>query len=460
MRRPPSLALRLTLLFSIAATLVFSAFGWILGRSIEDHFAIEDFRELDIIGQAVQRALAIPHDANDPAALASKFDDLLRGHHGAALYVLGPDRRVIFASPEPDLTSVVRMNTMNLDEGEWEDANHTYRYILRRIDASVGNGAYTVAAALVVDHHLRFLEGFHGSLWLMIAASIVVMSLMGWVVVRHGHAPLHDIVMTIRRLSTDRLDTRLSPESVPTELIDLARSFNEMLERVEEAFQRLSNFSADIAHELRTPVATLMTQTQVVLSQARGVEEYREILYSSMEEYERMAQMIGDMLFLAQAENGLCRPSVVTVNLADEVQTLFDYYEAWAEERGVALTLEGTAYVMGDKLMLRRALSNLLSNAIRHTDYGGTVMVDLAADESDVFIIVENPGIAIAPEHLPRLFDRFYRVDPSRQRGGVGLGLAIVKSIIDAHGGKIEVMPAAGHTQFRITLPKPPQSMS
>lgn len=453
MRHPPSLALRLSLLFSIAAAVVFSAFGWILGRSIEDHFAIEDLRELDVIAQAVQRTLATKQASDDPAALADKLDELLVAHHGASLYILGPDRRAIFASPGPDLSSVVRANTVGMETREWEDADHTYRYILRRIDAAVGNGPYTVAAALVVDHHLRFLEGFRGSLWLMIAVSIAVMSLMGWFAVRHGLAPLHDIVTTIRRLSTDRLDTRLSPESVPTELVDLARSFNEMLARVEETFQRLSNFSADIAHELRTPVASLMTQTQVVLSQARGVEEYRETLYSNMEEYERMAQMIGDMLFLAQAENGLCRPSVVEVNLANEVRTLFDYYEVWAEERAVALKLEGAARVMGDRLMLRRALSNLLSNAIRHTDHGGTVAVDLAANENEVFITVENPGAAISPEHLPRLFDRFYRVDPSRQRGGAGLGLAIVKSIVQAHGGEIAAASSEDRVRFRITLP-------
>lgn len=453
MRRPPSLALRLSLLFSIAAVLVFSAFGWLLGRSIEDHFEIEDLRELDVIAQAVQRTLAPQHDAADPAALAGKLDALLEAHHGASLYVLGPDLRVVFASPGPDLSAVVRENNLSAGAHEREDADHAYRYILRRIDTSSGDGAYTVAVALIVDHHLRFLEGFRGGLWLMIAVSIAIMSLMGWIAVRHGLAPLHDIVTTIRRLSTDRLDTRLSPESVPNELVDLARSFNEMLGRVEEAFQRLSNFSADIAHELRTPVASLMTQTQVMLSQARSVEEYRETLYSNMEEYERMAQMIGDMLFLAQAENGLCKPSVVEVRLADEVRTLFDYYEAWAEERAVALTLDGDAHVMGDRLMLRRALSNLLSNAIGHADYGGTVTVSLATNDGEAFITVENPGAELSPEHLPRLFDRFYRVDPSRRRGGVGLGLAIVKSIVQAHGGQIEVISNEGHVRFRITLP-------
>jgi two-component system heavy metal sensor histidine kinase CusS len=230
-----------------------------------------------------------------------------------------------------------------------------------------------------------------------------------------------------------------------------------MLERVEESFQRLTNYSADIAHELRTPVANLMTQTQVALTRARSIDEYREVLYSTMEEYERMAQMIGDMLFLAQAENGLFKPDIINVNLEHEISGLFEYYVAWAEERGVTLKLEGHALTVGDRLMLRRALSNLLSNAIRHTPPRQSVRVLLDdSGRNEVTITVENPGLIIAPQHIPRLFDRFYRVDPSRYRDndGAGLGLAIVKSIIDIHHGTIKVISEQGYTRFYLTLPR------
>ncbi len=178
------------------------------------------------------------------------------------------------------------------------------------------------------------------------------------------------------------------------------------------------------------------TRTQVALSQTRTVDEYREILYSNIEEYENMAQMINDMLFLAQADNEAGNQDVTDVDLATEAGILFEYYEAWAEERGVALTLEGAATSSGDRLMLRRALGNLISNAIRHTPGGEVVRVELSTSENGgICIVVENPGAEIPPEHLPRLFDRFYRVDPARQEGGTGLGLAIVKSIVDTHGG-------------------------
>ncbi|VAW83478.1 Heavy metal sensor histidine kinase [hydrothermal vent metagenome] len=226
-----------------------------------------------------------------------------------------------------------------------------------------------------------------------------------------------------------------------------------MLERMEEAFLRLSNFSADIAHDLRTPVTNMMTQTQVALSQTRTVEEYQEILYSNIEEYEHMAQMINDMLFLAKADNDPGNLNITEVDLAREVNALFEFYEAWAEERGVTLKLEGTATASGDQLMLRRALGNLLSNAIRHTQAGATVRVKLSSStKEEVGITVENPGPDIPPEHLPKLFDRFYRVDPSRQESGTGLGLAIVKSIVDAQGGRINVTSSGGITRFQVFL--------
>lgn len=289
----------------------------------------------------------------------------------------------------------------------------------------------------------------------MTAGGIAIMSVLGWVAVRRGHAPLHKIVAQIRLISAARLDTRIVPDEVPTELSDLARSFNEMLGRMEEAFVRLSNYSADIAHELRTPVANLMTQTHVALSQTRTVDQYREILYSNIEEYERMAQMIGDMLFLAKADNGLHPLNLESIDMAQEVQELFDYYEAWAEERRVTLSLEGAITVSGEKPMLRRALSNLLSNAVRHTPPGQAVSVRLATlDDGARTITIENPGEIIAPDHLPHLFERFYRVDPARQRSadGAGLGLAIVKSIVDTHAGHITVTSSEGRTRFVITL--------
>lgn len=465
LRRPFSLALRLTLLFSVAAATVFPAFGWVISQSMEHHFVTQDSDELKVIVHAVEEVLSGIRETDDPEQLAQRFDDILVGHHNASLYIATQHSRILFASPVPDLSNIIK--TAEWDTGgervhRWRDAGTMYTIMVKSMNRGepVTDRPFTLAIAVPFDDHQHFLVAFRRTLWLMIASSIIVMGLMGWIAVRQGHAPLHDIVARIRRISAKELNARLPPEGVPHELRDLAVAFNDMLQRVDEAFHRLSNFNADIAHELRTPVTNLMTQTQVVLSRARTLDEYREILYSNMEEYERMAQMVGDMLFLAQTDNRSRIEHVERLDLAGEVRALFDYYEGWAEERGVALELEGTATITGDRLMLRRALGNLLSNAIRHTPAGGIVRVIITTSDGDgTHIVVENPGSEIPPEHLPKLFDRFYRVDASRQRGdgddGIGLGLAIAKSIITAHGGEVNVASTAGMTSFRITLPTP-----
>jgi two-component system heavy metal sensor histidine kinase CusS len=463
MRRPLSLATRLTLFFGIAAAVVFPIFGWVISRSVESHFEEGDTDELELIAGAIEDALSGVPSASDLAPVEQRFHDILVGHHSASLYIAAADGRTIYASSRrPDLSVIANTAVEKLAANavrRWADVNDNYRVLLRRIDEnrSPTDGAYAIAVAVPIDDHLQFLASFRRTLWLMIASSIALMSLLGWIAVRQGHAPLRAIVARIRRISANKLSSDVPPETVPRELSDLAVSFNEMLRRVDEAFQRLANFNADIAHELRTPITNLMTQTQVALSRARAVEEYREVLYSNMEEYERMAQMIGDMLFLAQADNGACKRDSTALDLAGEVQALFDYYEGWAEERGVSLKMGGAANITGDRLLLQRALGNLLSNAIRHTPAGGTVRVKLTtSNDGSVGISVENPGPKIMPEHLPMLFDRFYRVDPSRQRRGegAGLGLAIVKSVVDAHGGRVDVTSVEGCTTFQIVLPK------
>jgi len=460
MIRPISLTLRLTLLFSAAATIGFLTFGWIIGNELNEHFNEEDINELRVIAQGVEQSLSTLHSHDNIARIEQRFDDLLVGHHGALLRIIDSSGRHIYASPGPDFSAIPLPENNDLSHGvvrQWNDPTHHFSVLIHRMAKAspTGKGPYTVFVGVATDSHTRFLTEFRVTLWLMIFSGIVVMGLVGWIAVRHGHRPLHRMVEQVSRISANDLDVRLDPNALPVEITELALSFNELLQRLEESFNRLNNFSADIAHELRTPITNLMTQTQVAISQARGIEEYQEILYSNMEEYERMAQMISDMLFLAKADNGLAMPDLTTVDLAQEIHNLFDYYEAWAEERKVSLKAEGSDKVVGDKLMLRRALSNLLSNAIRHTPENHLVTATITTERDKVHITIHNPGTPLATEHLNRIFDRFYRVDPSRQHSGegAGLGLAIAKSIIEAHSGSIVAASDENGTQFTICLP-------
>ena len=305
-----------------------------------------------------------------------------------------------------------------------------------------------------IDFHLEYLRGLRGALWAGTLAASLLSVLLARLAVEQGNAPLRRISARMREIGSEHLDMRLDPDRVPRELADLVAAFNAMLVRIERGFERLRGVSADIAHELRTPVTNLRTQTQVALARTRDAEAYREVLYSNLEEFERMSAMISDMLFLAQAEQA--QPAREDVDLAAEARALFEYFEAWAEEQGVALTLSGAAApVRGDRAMLRRALSNLLGNAVRHAARGSAVELRLVQRPQRLRVEVCNLGPDIAPEHLPHLFERFYRADASRRRSGegAGLGLAIVQSIVEMHKGSVDVRSAGGSTCFAIELP-------
>ncbi len=460
-----SLALRLTLSIGAVITLVLLGFGYAVERSIDRHFVQQDVDELNAVVDAVTQALA--ETQADPAEqhLSQRLAGVLSGHHNAQFKLSSANGQLIYASSaaefsgfeqEMSATDSISIETVQT----WRAKERSYRGAVVQLESANGlsSDALTLTVATDIDFHLHYLHSFRVYLRLMTLASCLIAILATWFAVYQGHAPLRRISAEIRRIKSDHLSIRLAPNTMPVELTELAVSFNDMLDRIEEGFSRLSNFSADIAHELRTPITNLRTQTEVALSQSRDIEQYREILYSNLEEYERMAKMVGDMLFLAQADNHQLQAERVSVNLATEVQMLFDYFEAWAEERQVSLVCTGPAvFIQGDRLMIRRALSNLLSNAIGYTAAGQTVSVTLALGLNNrVMIQVENPGLNVNPEHLPKLFDRFYRADPSRQRTGhgAGLGLAIVKSIIDAHGGSIFATSDDGQMIFTIELPK------
>jgi two-component system heavy metal sensor histidine kinase CusS len=245
------------------------------------------------------------------------------------------------------------------------------------------------------------MAAFYKVLWLAIATGILFTGLLSWVAARRGLAPIREMTHVAQSITASRLNDRLPTVALPMELVDLAAAFNGMLSRLEDSFRRLSEFSSDLAHELRTPIGSLMTQTHVALSRTRSAEEYREVLYSSSEEYERLARMIADMLFLAKSDNGLIAPRSEMVDLAIEVRELYEFYDALAEDQGVSLELAGNGTVRGERLMIRRAISNLLSNAIDHTPRGGRVSVRIDnTRDAGIRLSVENPGDGIAAEHL------------------------------------------------------------
>ena len=455
-----SITLRLTLLFVVASSAVLLALGLVIASSVEKHFEDLDMEVLAGKMELTRHALAVVRSHDDLQGLSQQLDHSLVGHHGLEVMVITANRTVVFSTPNanfpPELVAASAIRSPNRPQ-LWKVGDQTYRGIAAELPTGIDTKAgVMVAVATDIGHHEVFMRSFLQTLWVFVTGAAALTGLLGWFAARRGLAPLRAMREQAQVVTAQQLSHRLPVDSVPFELAELAQSLNDMLARLEEAFIRLSDFSSDIAHELRTPVSNLMTQTQVALSRARSADEYRNILESNAEEFERMARMISDMLLLAKAENGLVVPNRETLDLATEVRALFDFYDALADEKGLQLRLEGRAEVSADRLMLRRALGNLLSNAVRHASANTLLRVLVGDDADTVSIVIENSGEAIAPENLGRIFDRFYRVDPSRQRSseGTGLGLAITRSIVLAHGGTIIAKSAGAVTTFTIRLPR------
>ena len=419
-----SITFRLALYFGSASTVVLLAIGYLVGISVERHFLELDRADLHGKMELVRHVLSKVHSPSDIEALPERMGDALTGHDNLSVSITGPDGRTLFATagaafPERLIQSAPEREVSGDPTlVSWEHHGQVYHGFATRVPTDAPELPHVVVAvALDFAAHHAFMTVFYEILWLAIAAGILSTALLGWIAARRGLAPVREMTDVAQSITASRLHDRLPMAALPMELVDLAAAFNGMLSRLEDSFRRLSEFSSDLAHELRTPIGSLMTQTQVALSRTRSAEEYREVLYSNSEEYERLARMISDMLFLAKSDNGLIVPRSEAVDLAIEVRELFEFYDALAEDQGVSLALTGSGTVDGERLMIRRAISNLLSNAINHTPRGGCVNVRIErAEGGGVRLAVENPGDGIAPEHLPRLFDRFYRVDPSRQR--------------------------------------------
>jgi two-component system heavy metal sensor histidine kinase CusS len=316
-----------------------------------------------------------------------------------------------------------------------------------------------VAIDRTLESELR--DKYRENLAVVLGAALLVCAVVGYQIARRGIQPIHNITETARRIRPTNLAERIAPDGLPAELLTLADTFNDMLDRLEQSFVRLSRFSADIAHELRTPVYSLRGEVEVVLSKARSPEEYRDVLSSNLEECSRLAHLIDRMLFLARAENPETQLKREACDVGRELATVCEFYGVAALEGEVNLTVVATQHVEADldRSLFQRAVGNLVANALTHTPAGGTVTLSAHDDSSAITVEVADTGAGIRAADLPHVFDRFFRADPTRssRNGSVGLGLAIVKSIMDMHGGSVAVTSEVGRgTCVKLTFPSVP----
>jgi two-component system, OmpR family, heavy metal sensor histidine kinase CusS len=305
--------------------------------------------------------------------------------------------------------------------------------------AGFGNPHYRlVQMALDITDEDTLIAKYLLKMGISVLIGLGLAGLMGYVLTRKGLQPIQRMALKVAQITESDLHQRVRTGVWPKELEELTIALDSMLARLEESFARLSEFSANLAHELRTPINNLRGEAEVALSRARSPEEYRRIIESSIEEYERLARMVGDIMFLAQPEQDLV-PEAIDARGA--LETLAEYYRTLAEEQLIEISIEGSGSISAEPHLFQRAVGNVISNALRYTPDGGQIRISIEPNDGWVDIAVSDSGIGIAAADLPRVFDRFYRSPQARQRHnqGVGLGLAIVRSIMSLHGGSVTI---------------------
>ncbi|XYJ91229.1 Sensor protein [Cupriavidus necator] len=466
MRLPSSLTTRLALAYGLATAVILASVAAYLSGALSAQLEGRD--ESELVGEVllVRHLLREVRSEAEIRADTHRFADIAMGHEGLILVVRSrqgeplvtlnprnesvPPLRVLPATTQPEKSMLQTWYPKNgvpsrgiAALGQLGDSDKAVEIVVLR------DAGYRVA--LIRDYR-------HQVLWATLCGAAVAAGL-GFVLARRGLRPLRRMAADAAAVTTSRLATRLDVGSAPAELRELAAALNDMLARLQDSFSRLSEFSADLAHDFRTPISNLIGQTQVTLAQSRGVAEYEALLESNLEEYERLARMIENMLFLARADHAQVALGIRTLDAREELDKMAEYFEAVAADREVALTVTGTAMVQADQTLLRRAVTNLLDNALRHAPAGSAVRLDVERAPAPVSgtacIRVTNAGPAIPPETLPHIFGRFYRADPSRRNSAAstGLGLAIVDTIMRLHGGSVTVRSVEGETMFSLQFP-------
>lgn len=452
-----SLTARLTLFFTLTSVCIVLGLGSLLMYAADQHFIELDRYTLSDKQLLIKDILTKSRSQDDAR---KRLSEALNHHHGMYISAKSIGGSTLYSSdrfsPPGQVAPWLSPPAEQVIQ-RWQSQGREYRAL--RMQQSPGYdpaNALDVVVAIDTKHHDEFIAQLGRTLAIYTVLAMIASGMFSWFAAHQGLAPLRAMKSRAATVSGKQLDERMPVGSVPIEMADLAKELNSMLDRLQSDFQRLSDFSSDLAHELRTPISNLMTQTQVVLSAQRDTDTYRDTLASNVEEFQRLARMVSDMLFLAKTERSLSIPQKENFQAASEIQKLVEFYDAVAEEKFIRINVVGDDLITGDRLMFRRAVSNLLSNALRHTPSSGDVFISVRKAEPYIEVAVANSGEDIDPKVLPRLFDRFFRADPARAHpssDGAGLGLSITRAIVEAHSGKVAVTSEHGRTCFTLSFP-------
>ena len=454
---PHSIAAQLVLLFTLTATLLLfcglGAFYWIAVRHAfaEDNAVLADkisglsadFRESGprIFGEELKARRAGDH--------APYWIRILDSEGHTVTETAGMERFV-----PPSVFPPVQKSTSSIG-GSKDYRTGAKLFSLVAVNEKTGGQTYTIQVAQDRSSDEQLERRFGVLLIVMLAGSILASAIIAIAVTKHGLRPLAEMTRSLERIGPAHLNERVALAGWPRELQPLATTFDAMLARLEDSFKRLSQFSADLAHELRTPVANIMGEAQVALTRERTPSEYREVIESTIAECERLSGIVDNLLFVARVDAARESIERKLIDARAAVEKIATFYQTLAEDRNVAIHCSGEGEIYVDPALFERALGNLMDNALRFTPEGGTIQISITVKAAHSEVTVSDNGYGITPEHLPRVFDRFYRVDSSRSSDGAGLGLALVKSIVDLHGGSAKIESEVNRgTTVTLTFPK------
>ncbi|MDQ7980838.1 heavy metal sensor histidine kinase [Paraburkholderia sp. SARCC-3016] len=463
-----SLTTRLALLFALIAFGAMAIVGFVLYRQLEAQLVVRDDGALVT---RVDQIRTLMHDVDvrdlireKPQLFANMLGNtesllVVRMQDGTPLITVNPGHAAV-----PDVKPVPAGAALSLSavHHTTQDDGTPFIYVAAAAQGAAGQRDLQIISGRLMAERTKMLADYRDQILLFASLAALLAALLAYGFARRGMNPLRRLATQTASIGMGNLSTRIEQRDAPPELDALIGAFNAMLDRLERGFTQLKQVSADMAHDLRTPIGNLLGQTEVGLSQTRDIAYYQRLLGSNFEELQRMSKMIDNMLFLARAEHADHAIERKALPVTEEFTRIVEYFEDLADDRGVRIESHGNGTVFADPLLLRRALGNLLANAVRYAEPGSAISMTAEARGDGVALHVENRGPTIPPHHLERLFDRFYRADASRQRSSEssGLGLSIVRSIMQLHGGSWLARSEAGVTRFTLVFPPPTHAVA
>jgi two-component system heavy metal sensor histidine kinase CusS len=454
---PRSIAAKLVLLFTLTATLLLSCglgvFYWIVVRHAfaEDNAVLAD----KISG------LSADFRESGPGIFGEELRTHRAGEHAPYwIRVLDSEGRTVTETPgmdrliSPDVFPPAQRSTSSIRNPKDYRAGAKL-FSLVAINEKTGGQTYTIQVAQDRSSDEQLEKRFGILLGVVLAGSILASAIIAITVTKHGLRPLGEMTRSLERIGPSHLNERVAPIGWPRELQPLATTFDAMLARLEDSFKRLSQFSADLAHELRTPIGNMLGEAQVALTRDRTPAEYRETIESTIGECERLSRIVDNLLFVARVDAAREPIARKQFDARAAVEKIAAFYQTIAEDHHIAISCRGNGQIYADPALFERAMGNLVDNALRFTPENGSIQIGLAQRPADFEVAVSDNGCGIATEHLPRVFDRFYRAESSRSSDGAGLGLALVKSIVELHGGSARIQSEVGRgTTVTLSFPK------